>query len=29
MEDKNSFDFGGHSDGILLFLSKSVHYLEK
>ena len=29
MEDKNSFDFRGHSDGILLLLSKSVYYLEK
>ena len=29
MEDKNSFDFFGHSDGILLLLIKSVHCLEK
>ena len=29
MEDKDSFDFCGHSDGILLSLIKGVHYLEK
>ena len=29
MEDKDSFDFCGHSDGILLLLIKGVHYLEK
>ena len=29
MEDKNSFDFHGHSDGILLVLFISVHCLEK
>ena len=29
MEDKDSFDFCGHSDGNLLLLIKGVHYLEK
>ena len=29
MEDKDSFDFRGHSDGILLLLIKGVHCLEK
>ena len=29
MEDKDSFDFRGHSDGMLLLLIKSVHCLEK
>ena len=29
MEDKDSFDFCGHSDGILLLLIKGVHCLEK
>ena len=29
MEDKNSLDFHGHSDGLLLLLIKRVHYLEK
>ena len=29
MEDKDSFDFRGHSDGILLLLIKGVHFLEK
>ena len=29
MEDKDSFDFRGNSDGILLLLIKGVHCLEK
>ena len=29
MEDKDSFNFRGHSDGILLLLIKAVHCLEK
>ena len=29
MEDKNSFDFRGHSDGILLLLIKGKYCLEK
>ena len=29
MEDKDSFDFREHSDGILLLLIKDVHCLEK
>ena len=29
MEDKDSFDFRGHSDGILLLLIKGVNCLEK
>ena len=29
MDDKDSFDFRGHSDGILLLLFKGVHCLEK
>ena len=29
MDDKDSFDFRGHSDGILLLLIKGVHCLEK
>ena len=29
MEDKDSFDFHGHSDGILLLLIKCVYCLEK
>ena len=29
MEDKDSFDVRGHSDGILLLLIKCVHCLEK
>ena len=28
MEDKDSFDFRGHSDGILLLSIKGVHFLE-
>ena len=28
MEDKDSFDFRRHSDGILLLLIKGVHCLE-
>ena len=29
MEDNDSFDIRGHSDGILLLLIKGVHCLEK
>ena len=29
MEDKDSFDFRGHSDGILLLLIKGAHCLKK
>ena len=29
MEDKDSFDFRGHSGEILLLLIKAVHCLEK
>ena len=29
IEDKDSFDFRGHSDGILLLLIQGVHCLEK
>ena len=29
MENKDSFDFRGHSDAILLLLIKGVHCLEK
>ena len=29
MEDKDSFDFCGHSDGSLLLLIERVHCLEK
>ena len=29
MQDKDSFDFSGDSDGILLLLIKGVHCLEK
>ena len=29
MEDKDSFDFHGHSDGILPLLIKCVYCLEK